>query len=137
MASFSMTCLVLLAQLTLVPATMAQIIPGYLRKLDGVDNRKPAGNGVHGHLQDDGVLSPNCAAFHRDSKPDGALFVFTQHLLKSIKGGMAKCTGLLESSRHNFNVAMEFAFDLSDKLVNFQRINIVVKTTFYTLSKIS
>jgi hypothetical protein len=70
------------------------------------------------------VPPPDDAAFHnRDDSPDRALTAFTQHLLKTINTGKNKFTGLLESGRHNYELAMEFAFDLSDKLV-------IVRTTF-------
>ena len=68
---------------------------------------------------DKGEISSDTAAFHRHSKPNLTLFGFTQHLLKAIKEGKDKFTGLLESGRHDHDLAMEFAFDLSNKLVSF------------------
>jgi hypothetical protein len=90
---------------------------GSLRKLDGFASRKPVNEAFGKNLQEDGTLSSKVAASYRSTKPDGALLSFTQHLLKSIKECRTKCTGLLESSRHDYDLAMEFSFDLSDKLV--------------------
>jgi hypothetical protein len=69
--------------------------------------------------EDEGTFSSDTAAYHRHHKPELALLGFTQHLLKAIKEGKDKCTGLLESGRHDYELAMEFAFDLSNKLVRF------------------
>jgi hypothetical protein len=80
----------------------------------------PAIGEVLSRRQEDEGISSDTAAYHRHHKPDLALLGFTQHLLKAVKEGKDKCTGLLESGRHDHDLAMEFAFDLSYKLVSFR-----------------